>query len=165
MSGRLTVVFALMLVGGLLILISSTINLVIGFIIDAKKPNLSEETPFWIGIGLAVAHILVLILKVILIVLGIVGMAIGTSLIIGASRISSGEPGRVKTWSIVSIVLSILVLSVTSPLIFQGALYVGFVLGFIGSLLGLISGVLGLIWRPGVKTAQTPVQTQGTPSP
>ncbi|MEM4717451.1 MAG: hypothetical protein QXE81_01670 [Desulfurococcaceae archaeon] len=148
MNNKLALVFAFMLVAGLLILVSSAINIVIGIRINVNRPHPGEEIPLWAGIAIALAHILSLFLKIVLIVLGTVSIAVGTLLIIASMKINSGEPGRVRTWSIIGIVLSVIVLVVTSFFIAQGVFYIGFLLGFIGSILGLISGLAGLMWKP-----------------
>jgi flagellar basal body-associated protein FliL len=58
-------------------------------------------------------------------------------MIVGDIQINKGEPGKVKTWSIIVLIISVIGL-ITGT---------GF---FIGTLLGLIGGILGLIWKPPV---------------
>jgi flagellar basal body-associated protein FliL len=58
-------------------------------------------------------------------------------MIVGDIQINKGEPGKVKTWSIIVLIISVIGL-ITGT---------GF---FIGTLLGLIGGILGLIRKPPV---------------
>lgn len=134
------------MVSGILVLINSILELLIGLIIG---PGLVPEESMPLPQGMGV--LMVQFLKTVLIVLGAVGIVIGVLMIIAAVQINSGVPGKVKTWSIIGIILSVI-----SILVAGGGFYVGF-------LLGLIGGILGLTWRPPGETAQPPPQPQAPP--
>ena len=83
---------------------------------------------------------------VVMIVIAII-IIIGIVVVIGALQIRSGVPKKVRTWSIVVLVLSIIGLITR----------IGY---YIGPILGLAGGILGLMWKPSKAESATP-----TPSP
>lgn len=121
-----TAAFVLSLIGGIFILINGILMAVIATIGGAVL-SLIPGLGFVGGIVIAI---------------GAVGLILGILIIIGAIQINSGELGKVRTWSIVVLVLSIISL-------FIGG---GFIIGFI---LGLVGGILGLVWKPEERTAPT----------
>ncbi|MEM4551808.1 MAG: hypothetical protein QXF92_03870 [Thermosphaera sp.] len=146
MSGKPTTAFALVLAGGILVIINSILELVVGLIIRGVNPG--EVVPFPAGMAL----VMVQFLKIILIVLGVIGTIVGLLMIIAATQINSGEPGKVRTWSVIGIILSVI-----SILVAGGGFYVGFILGLVG-------GILGLTWKP-AEAAPQPVAQAQTPPP
>lgn len=109
--------FILSLLGGVFVLAA---GIVIALFASAIGLVLVRFTP-WIGGAV--------------IILGFTGLILGVLMIIGAVQIGTGEPNKVRTWSIVIIVLSVLSLFVV---------FGGFIVGFI---LGLVGGILGLTWK------------------
>lgn len=67
-------------------------------------------------------------------VFGVLGLVLGLLMVIGAVQIYIGELGRVRAWSIVVVVLSLL------SLLMFGEWFT------VGSVLALVGGVLGLVW-------------------
>jgi len=61
-----------------------------------------------------------------------------------------GEPGKVRTWSIIVLVVSVMGL-------ITGA---GF---FIGAILGLVGGILGLTWKSPAQPATQPTAQTSAP--
>jgi hypothetical protein len=119
-----TTAFVLSLVGGILTLIVALLILAGGVIAAPAIAALLGPlggTAIGIVIAIGVLHLIFAIL-----------------MIVGGIQINKGEPGKVKTWSIIVLVVSIIGL-------ITGA---GF---FIGALLGLIGGILGLTWKPPAK--------------
>lgn len=114
MSEKPIAAFILSLLGGILVIIGGILTVIAGGLVGEILP----------GIGELVAA------------LGVVGLMLGVLIIVGAVMINKGEPGSVRTGSIIVLVSSVL------SLIFAGG---GF---FIGFLLGLIGGILGLTWKP-----------------
>ncbi|MGC9149119.1 MAG: hypothetical protein ACP5GI_06745 [Sulfolobales archaeon] len=116
MSEKPTAAFVLSLIAGILVLLTGIILAVAGGLVAMMLP---------IGkvVGLVIA-------------LAAVNVVLGILIIVGAVFINSGEPGKVKTGSILVLVLSII------------SLFVGGGGFFIGFILGLIGGILGLRWRP-----------------
>ena len=124
--------FALLLIGGILILIQGTIY---GLMI--------------ISAGMAIATIhgagffggLLAVLGVILIIIGII-------LIGSALMVNTGEPNKVRSGSIIGIIFGAL------SIFFGGGFYTGFILSIVG-------GILGLTWKPeqpSQSTSQQPTQ-------
>lgn len=146
MSSKPTTAFALVLAGGILVIINSILELLVGLIIRGVNPG--EVVSFPAGI----AVVMVRFLKIVLIVFGVIGTVVGSLMIIAATQINSGEPGKVRTWSIIGIILSVI-----SILVAGGGFYVGFILGLVG-------GILGLTWKPAEAAPQPVVQAQ-TPPP
>lgn len=146
MGNKPTTAFALVLAAGILVLLNSIFELVVGLIIG-RGFNPEEVMPFPQGMGALVVQFM----KTILIILGAVGMVVGVLLIIAASQINSGVPGKVKTWSTIGIILSVI-----SLLVAGGGFYVGFILGLIG-------GILGLTWKPPEVATQPSPQPQAPP--
>jgi len=68
-------------------------------------------------------------------VIGVLQLIFAIIILVGAIQINSGKPGKVKTWSIVVLILSIICL-------ISGR---GF---YIGPILSLVGAILGLTWRP-----------------
>jgi len=116
MSEKPTAAFVLSLIAGILVLLT-------GIILAFAGGLAAMLLPFGEVVGLVIA-------------LAAVNVVLGILIIVGAIFINSGEPGKVKTGSILVLVLSIISL-------FAGG--GGFFIGFI---LGLIGGILGLRWRP-----------------
>jgi len=77
------------------------------------------------------------------IVFGLMGLIWGILVLVGAVMMNSGDPGKVKTGSILVLIFSIIS--------WFGAAG-GFLIGFI---LGLIGAILGLTWKP-EKPERTP---------
>lgn len=121
-SEKPTAAFVLSLLGGIFIMIAGLIVAVATAIIGVLAWALIP------GVGGAIGGLVM--------ALGALGLVFGILIIIGAVQINTGEPGRVRTWSVVVIVLSVLSLFVCGG---------GFVVGFI---LALIGGILGLTWSP-----------------
>lgn len=126
MAEKPTAAFVLSLIGGVFILINGILMALIAFV-GGTALSLIPGLGFIGGIVIAV---------------GAVGLVLGILIIIGAIQINSGEPGKVRTWSIVVLVLSIISL-------FIGG---GFIIGFV---LGLVGGILGLVWKPEERIAPT----------
>lgn len=124
-----TAAFVLSLVGGIFILINGILLAVIAFIGGAIL-SLIPMLGFIGGIVM---------------IMGTVGLVLGILIVIGAIQINSGELNKVRTWSLV-----VLVLSIVS--IFIGG---GFIIGFI---LSLVGGILGLMWKPEEKVTSTLIQ-------
>lgn len=130
MSEKPTAAFVLSLIGGILILLDGLWVAFITSAIGAAMPMF-----FSFGLGLALA-------------IGILGIIFGLIIIYGSFQINSGEPGKVRTWGIVVLILSII------SIITGG----GFILGLI---LGLIGGILALVWKPPTER----VAVTGAPPP
>ena len=124
--------FAFLLIGGILILIQ---GIIYGLII--------------ISAGIAIATIhgagffggLLAVLGVILIIFGII-------LIRSALMVNTGEPNKVRSGSVISIIFGAL------SIFFGGGFYTGFILSIVG-------GILGLTWKPeqpSQSTSQQPTQ-------
>lgn len=122
MSEKPTAAFVLSLIGGIFIMLAGIVVAAVAAILGATTWALIPGIGATIG-GLVIA-------------LGTLGLIFGILIIIGAIQINTGEPGRVRTWSIVIIVLSVLSLFVCGG---------GFVIGFV---LALVGGILGLVWSP-----------------
>lgn len=128
MAEKPTAAFVLSLVGGVLILVNAIIVL-IGATIAAA---IASVVPV---VGVATG--------VVVIAYGLAGLVIGILVIVGAIMINSGNPGKVRTWSII-----VLVFSVISILIGGGFI--------IGLVLGLVGGILGLVWKPSAPPPPSP---------
>ncbi|MEM4489477.1 MAG: DUF6114 domain-containing protein [Desulfurococcaceae archaeon] len=126
MSEKPTAAFVLSLIGGVLVILSSILVIVAGGLVGEILPV----------VGGVVATV------------GVVGLFLGVLMIVGAIMINTGEPGKVKTGSILVLVFSILSLFISGG---------GFLIGFI---LGLIGGILGLTWKPPQKLAPTTTAQQ-----
>lgn len=74
--------------------------------------------------------------------LGVWLLIVGIILFVGASKLKSGDPGTIRTWSILILVFGILG----------------------GNIFALIGGILGLIWKPPQKPA-TQQYTAAPPPP
>jgi len=116
---RPTAAFVLSLIGGIFILIGSLVSSILVGIIGGAMMLI----PFLEGFG------------ALIILIAVIGIIFGILIIIGALMINSGDPSRVRTGSILVLILSILSL-------FTGG---GFIIGFI---LALIGSILGLVWKP-----------------
>ncbi len=109
-----------------------------------------------------VAAILEIIAAIVYIALGVIGAAItglfgigglgvgvwflivSIILFVGASKLKSGDPGAIKTWSILILVFGILGMNIFA----------------------LIGGILGLIWKPPQRAAeQQPTAAPPPPPP
>lgn len=118
--------FVLSLLGGIFIMVA-------GIIIIATKAILGALARVFVpGVGGALGGLLVALG----VALGSLGLVLGILIVVGAVQIYTGEPSRVRTWSIAIIVLSVISLFVCGG---------GFVIGFV---LALIGGILGLTWSP-----------------
>ncbi|MEM4562164.1 MAG: DUF6114 domain-containing protein [Desulfurococcaceae archaeon] len=126
MPEKPTAAFVLSLIGGVLVILSSILVIVAGGLVGEILPV----------VGGVVATV------------GVVGLFLGVLMIVGATMINTGEPGKVKTGSILVLVFSILSLFISGG---------GFLIGFI---LGLIGGILGLTWKPPQKPAPTTTAQQ-----
>ncbi|MEL9940217.1 MAG: hypothetical protein QW348_02585 [Ignisphaera sp.] len=124
MGERPTAAFVLSLIGGLLITIESIIAIIV---IKLASDIATSMVP---GINASISAISGLVMAV-----SVLGIVLGIIIVIGSLQIRSGVPNKVRTWSII-----VLVLSVIS--VFTGG---GFFIGFI---LGLVGGILGLVWKP-----------------
>jgi len=118
MAEKPTAAFVLTLIGGILILIT---GLIVAAIAAMGAATFALFGLGWLG-GLVVA-------------IGLLQLIFAIIILVGAMQIKSGEPGKVKTWSIVVLILSIICL------ISGGGFY-------IGSILSLVGAILGLTWRP-----------------
>ncbi len=125
--------FALSLVAGVLILLGG----VVGAIVGAIGGAMVERIPGFEFRGTTIFRDLVGLILRIIVILGALELAFGIVVIVGAVMINSGEPGKVRTGSIMVLVFSALSRAV--------GLTGGFTIGFI---LGLVGGILGLIWEP-----------------
>mgnify|MGYP001626198104 CR=1 FL=1 len=145
MSGeKPTTAFVLMLLSGIILLLFAILALAIGALLRAEIP-LEESMPLPTGMGFLTAFAI----GTVMIIVGAIALLIGLLMIVAAFKIRSGEPGKVKTWSIIGIILSIV-----SLITVGGGFYLSFVLGLIG-------GILGLTWKPPEK----PVAQEQTPLP
>jgi MFS family permease len=117
-----TAAFVLLLIGGILIVIGGFVVVAVGGLIPIPL------------IGGLVA------------ILGILGIVCGVLVIVGAVMVNSGEPGKVKTGSILGLIFGILSLFVA-----VGGFFIGFILCLVG-------GVLGLAWKPEAPTQPAPTQ-------
>ncbi|MEM4481775.1 MAG: hypothetical protein QXV04_03540, partial [Desulfurococcaceae archaeon] len=75
-------------------------------------------------------------------VIGFAGGILGILILLGAFMINTGNPNKVRTWSI--IVLVACVLSILPPINVStlfGGIFIGFTFGIVGA-------ILGLTWRP-----------------
>lgn len=145
MSGeKPTTAFVLMLLAGIILLLFAILALAIGALLRAEIP-LEESMPLPTGMGFLTAFAI----GTVMIIVGAIALLIGLLMIVAAFKIRSGEPGKVKTWSIIGIILSIV-----SLITVGGGFYLSFVLGLIG-------GILGLTWKPPEK----PVAQEQTPLP
>jgi hypothetical protein len=81
--------------------------------------------------------------------LGVVLIIFGVILIKGAFMVGTGEPGKVRSGSIIGIIFGAL------SIFFGGGFYIGFILSIVG-------GILGLTWKPeqpSLSTSHQPTQT------
>lgn len=128
MSGRPTAAFVLSLISGILVLLTALLLFVAAGLLSSISGEFSGMLPYpaelistWVTI------------------IGVVGLVFGILILVGALMIYSGEPRKVRTGSILVLILSILSLFTTG-----GGFFIGFVLGLIG-------GILGLTWKPPAK--------------
>lgn len=128
MSDKPTAAFVLSLISGILVLLTALIMFVAASLLNLTEftgvpgmPYFSELITTW------------------LVIIGVVGLIFGALIIVGAVMIYSGEPGKVRTGSILVLIFSILSLFTVG-----GGFFVGFILGLIG-------GILGLTWKPSIK--------------
>jgi MFS family permease len=117
-----TAAFVLLLIGGVLIVIGGLVVVAAGGLIPIPM----------IG-GLVT-------------ILGILGIVFGILVIVGAVMVNSGEPGKVKTGSILGLIFGILSLFVAG-----GGFFIGFILCLVG-------GILGLTWKPEAPAQPAPTQ-------
>jgi hypothetical protein len=119
MGEKPTAAFVLSLLGAIFIILGGLVYMVlfsfIGSVFD------------FIGMG-GVGDIFV--------IMGVLGLIWGILVLVGALMMNSGDPGKVRTGSVLVLVFSIIS--------WFGAAG-GFVIGFI---LGLIGAILGLTWKP-----------------
>ncbi|MGC8730283.1 MAG: DUF6114 domain-containing protein [Candidatus Micrarchaeia archaeon] len=101
-----TAAFVLTLIGGVLVLIGGLLIATVGAMIT-----------FFIG-GLGGLF-------------GLLGIIVGAIMIIAAIEMNTTDANKVRTWSIVALILSII--SIGNG----GGFFLGFILGLIGSILGL----------------------------
>jgi len=120
MAEKPTTAFVLSLIGGVLILINA-IMMFVGAVIFVTFAGAVPEAGALAG--------------AIVVLYGLGGLVIGILVVVGAIMINSGKPGKVRAWSIVVIVLSIV------SILIGGGFIVGLVLGVVG-------GILGLRWKP-----------------
>jgi hypothetical protein len=123
-----TAAFALSLVGAIFIIISGLVSAALSAIVG----GLVGLVPGLGGLGGLIA------------VSGALGLIFGIIVLIGAVMINSGDPGKVKTGSIIVLIFSILSLPTALG---------GFIIGFI---LGLVGSILGLTWKPEPRAAPPP---------
>jgi MFS family permease len=128
-----TVAFILSLIGGIIILSVALLALAASFLIS------EEELKRFLPVEIDIEN-----LRSIVQIAGLVGIASGILVIVGAIMINSGKLRRVKIGGIIAIIFSI-------ASIFAGG---GF---FIGLILGLIGGILALIWKP-KETVEKPAE-------
>lgn len=128
MGEKPTAAFVLSLIGGILILINGLI-LAIGAGVVA---GIAAMVP---GIGPAISGLIM--------GLAVLNLLMGVLVIVGAIMINSGVLNKVRMWSILVIIFSVIS--------FLGG--GGFIIGFV---LALVGGILGLVWKP---TAPPPSPT------
>lgn len=130
-SERPRAAFVLMLLAGIILLLFAVLAIGVGALLGMSLPQ-EETVPFPTGMG----FIAVFTLGIGMIIIGVIALIIGSLMVVAALKINSGEPGKVKTWSIIGIILSIV-----SLITVGGGFYPSFILGLIG-------GILGLTWKP-----------------
>lgn len=135
-----TAAFVISLIGGLLITIESVIAIIA---IKLASDIANSMVP---GINASISAISGLVMAV-----GVLGIVLGIIIVIGSLQIRSGVPNKVRTWSIIVLVLSIIS-------IFTGG---GFFIGFI---LGLVGGILGLVWKPSKAESATSAPSPQAPT-
>jgi hypothetical protein len=123
---RPTAAFALLLIGGILIVIFAGLymfakELVKDLLSEGWIPTIPELTKTLGG-------------KENMYILGLIW---GILVIIGAALVNTGSPGKVKAGSIIGLIFGLL------SLLFEiaGGLYIGFILVLVGA-------ILGLTWKP-----------------
>ncbi|MGC8975665.1 MAG: DUF4064 domain-containing protein [Thermoprotei archaeon] len=128
MSERPTAAFILTLISGILVLLSVLLLFVAASLLSSTSSEFPEILPYPVGlIGTWIT------------IIGVIGLVFSILILVGALMIYSGEPGKVKTGSILVLIFSILSLFTTG-----GGFFIGFILGLIG-------GILGLTWKPPAK--------------
>lgn len=102
--------FVLTLIGGILVLLYSIVLTIVGTaLVSLVSRSMS-------GYGS---------------IYGIIGILIGLIIIVSAIMLNSTDKTKIRNWSIVALIFSII------SLVFGGGFIIGFVLGLIGSILGL----------------------------
>lgn len=119
MGEKPTAAFVLSLLGAIFIILGGLVYMVLFSFIGSAFD--------FIGMG-GVGDIFV--------IMGVLGLIWGILVLVGALMMNSGDPGKVRTGSVLVLVFSIIS--------WFGAAG-GFVIGFI---LGLIGAILGLTWKP-----------------
>ncbi|MEM0062126.1 MAG: hypothetical protein QXT53_07630 [Ignisphaera sp.] len=139
MGERPTAALILSLIGGVLIALDG-----IRAEIELAIKGIDVESIESLAPGLAgfIRGVVIVIIALIII--------IGIVIVIGALQIRSGMPKKVRTWSMIVLILSII------SLFFGG----GFV---IGSILSLVGGILGLVWKP--SKAESAISTPSPQAP
>lgn len=119
MGEKPTAAFALSLVGAIFIILGGLVYMVLFSFIGGAFD--------FIGMG-GVGDIFV--------IMGVLGLIWGILVLVGAIMMNSGDPGKVRTGSIL-----VLIFSIISWFGAAGGFFIGF-------LLGLIGAILGLTWHP-----------------
>ncbi|MEM3142407.1 MAG: DUF4064 domain-containing protein [Zestosphaera sp.] len=130
MSEKPTAAFVLSLISGILVLLTALIMFVAASLLSSVSGEFPEVPGMPYPLELVGTWIAII---------GVVGLVFGVLIIVGAVLIYSGNPGRVKTGSILVLIFSILSLFTVG-----GGFFIGFILGLIG-------GILGLTWKPPVR--------------
>lgn len=124
-GNRPTAAFVLTLIGGVLVLIGGLALITIGALFGAAG-SMAGSAGFGVpgaiigGTGYLAAGF------------GVLGLALGVLLIIASTKINSTNPSKIKTWSILALVFSLV------SLIAGSGFFIGFILALVGSILGLV---------------------------
>ncbi|MCL4363361.1 DUF6114 domain-containing protein [Candidatus Marsarchaeota archaeon] len=107
MANKPTAAFVLLLIGGIFVLLEGLVMSAIGAL---------ATLIFSSGLGALT---------------GIVGIITGIIMIVSAVMVNTTDKSKIKTWSIIGLIISIV------SLLGGGGLIIGFLLGLIGGILGL----------------------------
>lgn len=131
---RPTAAFVLVLIGGILVLLSSIV--------------FAALLPFLIPGAVSAILPVISVVGWVFVILAIVMLILSIITILSAFKIRSGVPETVKRWSIIALILGIIELIMGAGL-------------FIGPILIIVGAILGLIWKP-PPPAPTPSTPQPT---
>ncbi|HUC38658.1 MAG TPA: DUF6114 domain-containing protein [Candidatus Acidoferrum sp.] len=135
-----TAAFILILIGGLIVLIGAALTLatsaLLGKLSTGASPFPTNSTNSTIinataslsSLGSGALSSAAVVTEI----LGIISLAAGVIMIISSVMLYSTDPKRVRLWSTIALIFSIISLTTL------GGFIIGFILGLIGSILGLV---------------------------
>lgn len=120
-----TAAFVLTLIGGIFVLLAGLVILAIGALFGAAASAAGAA-------GFTVPGMLFGGAGYLVVALGVVGLVLGILLIVASTKINSTDASKIKLWSILALVFSLISLAAGA------GFFIGFVLALVGSILGLV---------------------------